>query len=39
MNTDYGYINKWLTDHNIRLQPSFIEQLKSWAVPFGKNII
>ena len=39
MSIDYNYINKWLSERNIALQPSFTEQLKSCAVPFGKNII
>lgn len=39
MNIDYGYINNWLSERNITLQPSFTEQLKNSAVLFGKNII
>ncbi len=39
MSIDYDYINKWLYERNITLQPYFTEQLKTYACLFGKNII
>lgn len=39
MNIDYGYINKWLSEHNITLQPNLTEQLKNRASLFSKNIV
>ena len=32
-------INKWLKNNNINLKPYFTETLRSYAIPYGKNII
>lgn len=39
MNIDYGYINSWLSERNITIQPYFTDQLKNYAGILGKNIV
>lgn len=39
MQVNYKYINTWLSERNIALEPSFTEQLREYAELFKKNTI
>ena len=39
MKVNQKLINEWLEERNIKLKPYFTENLRNYAIPYGKSII
>ena len=39
MSVNYKLIGEWLSERHLTLQPYFTENLRAYAVPYGKKII
>lgn len=39
MSENRKYINTWLSEHNISLEPVFADQLREYAERFKKNMM